>query len=108
MKNGVLITPSITSSILESITRSTVIKLAEENLNIRVEERDVERTELYTADEVFLCGSAMEVVAILKIDSYKINCGHVGLITEQVQKKYMSVVRGLDEEYLEWLTPIYN
>ena len=101
--NGVLVTPRLTDSVLESITRDTVIKLAKA-MGIPVEERTVDRTELYTCDEAFLCGSAMEITPILSIDKYSIRGNEM---VDIIHKKYLEVVSGRDKKFKSWLTPIY-
>lgn len=103
VKNGKLITPQLTDAVLESITRDTVIELAQ-HLGIEVVERTIDRTELYTCDEAFLCGSAMEVTPVISIDKYVIGYGE---ITEKIHKAYLDVVRGMIEEYKNWVSPIY-
>lgn len=108
VRDGVLITPLITDSVLESITRDTIIKIAREMLGLKVEERSVDRTELYMCDEAFLCGSAMEITAVLSVDKYKIADGTTGEITKLLHKKYLETVRGQIEAYSNWLTPIYT
>lgn len=107
VRDGVLITPLITDSVLESITRDTIIGIAREELNIEVEERSVDRTELYMCDEAFLCGSAMEITAVLSVDKYGISKGEVGEVTKKVHKAYLEVVTGRKQKYISWLTPIY-
>ena len=107
VKDGVLITPKLTDSVLESITRDTIIKLAKEVCDLKVEERTIDRTELYLADEAFLCGSAMEVTPVLSIDRYPIGNGNNGTITTMLHKKYLECVRGALIEYKNWLTSIY-
>ena len=106
VKDGVLITPKLTESVLESITRDTLIKLAQ-SMNIDVVERSVDRTELYSCDEAFLCGSAMELTPILSIDKFLINNGVQGNIAEKIHKKYLQVVTGREVKFMNWLTPIY-
>jgi len=103
VKNGVLITPPLTDSVLESITRDTVIKLAQK-MGIEVQERSIDRTELYICDEAFLCGSAMEITAVLSVDRYMVNSGNVGSITNDLHKEYLEVAVGGTQE---WITPIY-
>ena len=103
IKNGVLITPTLTDDILESITRDTILKLAAQ-LRIETQERSIDRTEVYTADEAFLCGSAMELTPIISIDQYEIGEGE---ITRKLHDTYLSVVTGQKKEYFNWLTPIY-
>ncbi len=105
--NGVLITPLLTDSVLESITRDTIIKLAG-NMGIKVVERTIDRTELYTCDEAFLCGSAMELTPILSVDKYTLGNGvDAGSITTKLHKAYLDAVTGKNEKLKDWLTPIY-
>ena len=106
IKNGVLVTPSLTESVLESITRDTIIKLANE-MGYKVEERAVDRTELYVADEAFLCGSAMEITPIYSVDKYQISNGQVGEITKKLHIEYLKCVRGQSQLHKEWVEPIY-
>ncbi len=104
--NGTLVTPVLTDSVLESITRDTVIKLAED-LNISVVERTIDRTELYTCDEAFLCGSAMEITPVLSVDKYTVGKGDTGEVTKKIYLQYLDAVMGKIEKYKEWNTPIY-
>ena len=104
--NGTLITPKLTDSVLESITRDTVIKLAEQ-VGIPVVERTVDRTELYTCDEAFLCGSAMEMTPILSVDRYTVGNGETGRLTAQLHRLYLDTVMGTNKMYENWVTPIY-
>jgi len=106
VSRGKLITPCLTDSVLESITRDTVIKLAEQ-LEIPVEERTVDRTELYTCDEAFLCGSAMELTPVLSVDKYVIGNGETGDITAALHKAYLDAARGMNEKTKDWVTAIY-
>ena len=106
VKNNTVITPQLTDSVLESITRDTVIQLAK-HMGYGVVERSIDRTELYTCDEAFLCGSAMEITPILSIDRYVIGKGNTGNITKTIHLKYLDVVQGKDEEFKQWVTPIY-
>lgn len=106
IKNGKLITPMFTDSVLESITRDTIITLAREN-GIETIERTIDRTELYTADEAFLCGSAMEVTPVNSVDKYLINNGIEGELTHSLHLKYLECVNGNNSAHNNWLTPIY-
>lgn len=106
VKNGKIITPMLTDSVLESITRDTLIKLAEEELGIKVEERTIDRTELYCCDEAFLCGSAMEITPIYSVDRYEISTEE-GKITRQLHDKYLELVTGKNSKHSDWLTKIY-
>jgi branched-chain amino acid aminotransferase len=107
VRDGKLITPPITASILESITRQTIIDLAVNDLNLVVEEREVDRTELYVADEVFMCGTAMEIVPVLNVDQIIVGTGKIGDITCSLRELYFRVVRGDLLKYMHWLTPVY-
>ncbi len=106
VKKGELVTPLLTDSVLESITRDTIFKLAED-LGISVIERTIDRTELYTCDEAFLCGSAMEITPVYSIDRYTVGNGDKGEITTKLHKAYLEIARGTVEKYRKWLTPIY-
>lgn len=106
VRDGKLITPDLTSGILESITRDALIVLAREVLGIPVEERVVDRTELYVADEVFLCGTAAEISPIVSVDKYTVGTGEIGPITRELERVFEGVLRGTDARYAEWRTPI--
>lgn len=106
VKNGTVITPKLTDSVLESITRDTIIQLAKMK-GYPFVERSIDRTELYTCDEAFLCGSAMEVTPVLSVDRYEINNGEAGKITTDLHKAYLDAARGLIPELKQWVTPIY-
>lgn len=106
VSKGTLITPKLTDSVLESITRDTIIKLAEAK-GIPVVERTVDRTELYTCDEAFLCGSAMEITPVLSVDRYPVGSGEVGNITQQLHKWYLDAAMGKDPQFRHWVSPIY-
>ena len=103
VKNGLVITPTFTDAVLESITRDTIVKIAK-NLGYDVVERTIDRTELYTADEAFLCGSAMELTPVLSIDRYELAEGE---ITKSLHKAYVEAARGMNEQFINWVTPIY-
>ena len=99
-RDGVLVTPGHTNAILDGITRASVVQIAGD-LGYRVEERDIARAELYLADEVFLTGTAAELVPVREIDDHPI--GEPGEITRVIQKKLDDALHGRAEEYLEWL-----
>ena len=107
VKGDTLITPRLTDSVLESITRDTVIKLATEVLGMKFVERTIDRTEVYMADEAFLCGSAMEVTPIYTVDRYPIGTGEQGVWTKKIHLKYLDCAQGKLEQYQNWLTAIY-
>ena len=105
--NGRLITPDITSGILESITRDTVLELASE-LGVACAERVVDRTELYLAEEAFYCGTGQELVPIIRIDEWPVGDGRAGALTRALQAAYDGVVRGATAAHGEWRTPVYG
>lgn len=107
VKDGVIITPKLTDSVLESITRDTVIQIAKSE-NIPVVERTIDRTELYTCDEAFLCGSAMEITPVLSVDKYLVGKGEVGVLTKRLHLLYLDVVRGKNKKFKNWVTPVYR
>lgn len=107
VRKGKLITPQITDSVLESITRDTIIKMAKEDLNLEVEERTVDRTELYLCDEAFLCGSAMEITPVISVDRFVVGNGMPGEYTTKLHQLYLEIVRGNYLPRQEWITPIY-
>ena len=102
VRDGTLITPDLNSDLLESITRDTLLRLARERLGIPVAERRVARTELYLADEAFLCGTAAEIRPVGSIDRYTLGSGGVGPITRRLRDLYAEVVRGRVPEYAHW------
>ena len=107
MRDNKLITPPPTASVLESITRDTIIRIAAEQLGIETQERDIDRTELYICDEAFLCGSAMEITHITNIDGLAVGDGKLGKITQDLSNIYHQIITGQLSPYKEWLTPIY-
>ena len=107
LRKGVAITPPVTAGILESITRESVMELLQEELGMPVQEREVDRTELYVADEVFFCGTYAEIEPIVSVDRYRVGDGSPGSVTRRLQALYQDVVRGLVPRYAHWRTPIY-
>jgi branched-chain amino acid aminotransferase len=103
-----LITPPTTANILEGITRETVIALAKAELGIETVERQIDRSELYVADEVFFCGTGVEVTAIGSVDHYQVGRGGVGPVTRQLRDLYFRVARGEVEKYRHWCAPVYT
>ncbi len=106
MAKGKLITPDVTSGILESITRDAVIALAKDELGIEVVERPVERTELYLADEVFTCGTAAEITPVVSVDRYPVGDGAAGKTTLALQAMLDDIMRGRDARYAHWRTSV--
>jgi branched-chain amino acid aminotransferase len=106
VKNNELITPPVYDAILEGITRDTVIKLAREELGLKVIERRIRREELYTCDEVFFTGTAAEVTPIVEIEGRIIGNGAIGEITKNIMDLYREVVLGRIEKYRNWVTEV--
>ncbi len=107
VRDGTAFTPSVTSGILESITRATLIELFRNELGVPVFERDIDRTELYIADEVFLCGTGMEITPVISVDRHQVRDGVPGSITKRIQTAYFDLVRGCNQRYSSWLTSVY-
>lgn len=106
VSKGKLITPDLTSGILESITRDAVITLAREELGLEIVERAVDRTELYLADEVFTLGTAAEITPVVSIDKYEIGSGDIGPVTQRLETMLEGILRGENEKYAAWRTPV--
>lgn len=102
VKNNGLITPPVTDEILEGITRNTVIKLAKDSENIDVIERSIDRTELYTADELFFCGTGAQISPIGSVDKRPVGNGEMGPITKKLQGLYFRVVKNEISKYSDW------
>jgi branched-chain amino acid aminotransferase len=102
VKNDQILTPPLSADVLEGITRDSVIKIIEENGG-EVNETNVERDDLYVADEVFMTGTAAEVKSVTEIDQAVIGNGKPGKITKELQKAFTDVVMGKDERFLSWL-----
>lgn len=107
VRDGKLITPPVTDDILEGITRSGLMQLAREEMGLETVIRTIDRSELYGADEVFLCGTGAQISPVVEIDHRSVGTGEVGPITRQLATLYFDVVRGKSPAYSDWLTPIY-
>jgi branched-chain amino acid aminotransferase len=107
VKGEQIVTPDLGSGILESITRDALIILAREVLGLTVVEREVDRTELYLADEVFTCGTAAEITPIVNIDKYHVGGGAIGPVTLALEAALDNVLRGRDPRYAHWRTPVW-
>jgi branched-chain amino acid aminotransferase len=101
------LTPPVTSNILEGVTRDTLLTLFRESLGVEVEQREVDRTELYVADEAFFAGTAAEVTPILSIDRRPVGDGAMGPLTAKVREAYFHAVRTGSAPHPEWRTPVY-
>jgi branched-chain amino acid aminotransferase len=107
VRDGELITPPVSAGILESITRDTLVVLAREQ-GLAMIERDIGRTELYRADELFYCGTGQELVPVLSVDRKAVGGGATGDITRELQRRYDALVRGNLDAHRDWLTPVYD
>lgn len=108
VRDGVVTTPSLTSGILESITRTAILRLCRDELGLATQEREVDRTELYIADEVFFCGTGAEITPVGSVDHYTVGTGGVGPITSRIERLFHSVIRAQHHGYSFWRTPIYG
>jgi branched-chain amino acid aminotransferase len=100
IKDGVIATPDLSASILPGITRDSIIQIAED-LGYPVVQKQLIRTDLYLADEVFMCGTAAEVTPIREVDDHLV--GPPGPVTQQIQQSYLDTVRGRTERWAQWL-----
>lgn len=107
VKDGKLVTPPLSETILPGITRVCVMHLAKVELGIETVERQIAQHELYSADELFFCGTGAQISPIIEVDDKVIRDGKVGPITKKLQEIYFRAVKGNDPKYLDWLTTAY-
>jgi branched-chain amino acid aminotransferase len=107
VRDGVAVTPQVTDDILEGVTRTAVMELLREEIGIPVVERAIDRTELYSCDELIMCGTAAQVVPVVEVDQRPVGDGVVGEIAQTLQGAYFDAVRGRDAKRSHWLTPVY-
>ena len=107
VRNGMLVTPGETSNILEGITRQTVIELAKEELGLETVVRPIDRTELYAAEEVFFCGTGVQIAVVAEIDHRPVGTGKIGPVGRKIRDLYFDIVRGKNPKYRHWCTPVY-
>jgi len=101
------VTPPVSSDILEGVTRRMVMELVDEALGLRMEQREIDRSELYVCDELLLCGTGAEVCPVLEVDGRPVGSGKIGEGTAQLQRLFFSAARGEDKRYADWLRPVY-
>lgn len=106
IKNEALYTPPVSNDILEGITRNTVIELSREELDLPVIERQISRTELYTADELFFCGTGAQIAPIGNVDGRIIGDNKIGKITKKIQDIYFLAVKNKIKKYSRWCTKV--
>jgi branched-chain amino acid aminotransferase len=105
VRDGVAITPPVTDDILEGVTRKAMLELLK-NEGVPVEVRSIDRSELYIADEMFLCGTGVQISPVIEIDHRPVGSGAVGPIAGLVRERYFDAVRGRLPAYRHWLTEI--
>ena len=107
VRNGAVATPPVTDDVLEGFTRATVMQLLSGDLGQTVVERSIDRTELYLADEVFLCGTGAEISPVTRVDHRPIGSGRIGPIAAAVRERYMDATHGRVAKYRHWCRPVY-
>jgi branched-chain amino acid aminotransferase len=107
LRDGVVITPPVTDEVLEGITRRTIITLVRDELGMEVVERSIDRSELYVADELLLCGTGVQIAAVTHVDQRPVGFGKMGPLVSDLRELYFDVVRGRVPKYRHWTTPVY-
>ena len=107
IKDGTFVTPPVTDDILAGITRTLIIGLVKDELGLPVIERSIDRTELYTCDELLMCGTGAQVAPVIEVDRRKVGNGKVGEFTQELQNIYFGAVRGETAKYKDWTIPVY-
>jgi len=102
VRDGVLVTPPVTDNILEGITRKSVIEIAKKELGLEVVERSIDRTEVFIAEEMFMTGTAAQIVAVTKIDHRPVGSGVMGNITTKLRNLFDDVVRAKNPKFNHW------
>lgn len=108
VRNGHLVTPGVQHNILEGITRNTIMQIAKEELGINTDERSIDRTELYIADEMFFCGTGVQISPVISVDMRPVGNGQIGPVTKQIMEIYGRAVRGQHPRFQDWVTPVYK
>lgn len=107
VRDGVAITPPVQSNVLEGIVRRSVIQLLRDEVGVPVLERNIDRSEVYVADEAFMCGTGVQICAISRIEHRTIGAGGMGDITGRLRALFFDVVAGKVERFRSWLSPVY-
>lgn len=108
VRQGKLITPPVYADVLEGIVHRTVIELAQDALGLEVVQRPIDRTEVYIADEVLMCGTGMQIAAVTRIEHRPIGDGKMGAVTRALRETFFDVVSGRNAAYRHWLSPVYQ
>lgn len=106
VKKGQLITPPSGADILVGITRDSIIEIVKKEMDLEVVERNIGKSEIYGAEEIFVCGTGSEIAGVTEIDNRMIGEGKIGPVTEQIKKLYMDIVKGKSSKYASWLTRV--
>src|SRR6202049_1947930 len=107
VKDGTFVTPPVTDDILEGVTRTLLIGLIKNELGLPLIERSIDRTELYTCDELLLCGTGAQISPVIEVDRRSVGDGKVGEFTQELQSIYFGAVRGESTKYKDWTLPVY-
>ncbi len=107
LKDGVFVTPPVTDDILEGVTRTLLTRLIKDELGKPVVERSIDRTELYTCDELLLCGTGAQISPVIEVDRRPVGDGKVGEFTQELQNIYFGAVRGESPKHKDWTIPVY-
>jgi branched-chain amino acid aminotransferase len=107
IRDGVAITPPVNANVLEGIVRRSLMQLLRDELDVPVVERNIDRTEVYNADEAFMCGTGVQVAAITQVEHRPIGDGKLGPVTSQLRDLFFDVVTGRIKKYRHWLSPVY-
>lgn len=108
VRDGHLITPPVTSNILEGITRETIIELAREEMGLGTIQRSIDRSEIYICEEAFLCGTGVQVAAITQVEHRPVGSGTIGPVVTRLRELYFDVVKGRNPKFKHWCTPVYE
>ncbi len=108
LRNGKLATPALSEDILEGVTRNALIEMLRADFGMVVEERRIDRTELYASDEIFLCGTGVQVSPVASVDRRPVGTGRPGSLSMKLQAAYLAACRGENEKYRSWVTPVYQ
>jgi branched-chain amino acid aminotransferase len=108
LRDGCLVTPPVSSNILEGITRDAIIELAREELGLTTIERPISRSEVYICEEAFFVGTGVQVAAITQVEHRPIGTGQLGPLVSRLRELYFDVVRGNVPKYRHWCTPVYD
>lgn len=107
LKDRTFVTPPVTDDILEGVTRTLLIGVIKDELGLPVVERSIDRTELYTCDELLLCGTGAQISPVIEVDRRMVGSGRVGEFTQELQNIYFGAVRGESPKYKDWTIPVY-